>query len=152
MKLNLGSGNKYKEGWINIDINEGLPSVDLIHDLKDLLPYEDNSVEEIYASHVLEHITWCEATLILRDWYRVLIHGGIITVQTPNLLRYFEKLQSGEVPPGTFLYGVYGAREENEEHKAGFWPDLLREYFEEVGFEVISVDDSIFVTIVGRKK
>lgn len=58
-KLNIGCGRNSRPGWLNLDIAD-LPGVDVIADLdncrKRHLPFEDNSFEEFYASHVIEHI------------------------------------------------------------------------------------------------
>jgi len=56
IKLNLACGDKKKEGFIGIDITE-TDSTDIIHDLNVYpWPFEDNSVDEIYCSHYIEHI------------------------------------------------------------------------------------------------
>ena len=54
MKLNIG-GEQKKEGWkiLNIQKKDG---VDFIGDISDLSQFSENSVEEIYASHVVEHV------------------------------------------------------------------------------------------------
>ena len=53
MKLHIG-GKEVKEGWkiLNIIKNDG---VDFVGSISDLSQFADNSIEEIYASHVLEH-------------------------------------------------------------------------------------------------
>ena len=55
MKLHIG-GKETKEGWkiLNISKAEG---VDFVGDITDLSMFESESVSEIYASHVLEHIS-----------------------------------------------------------------------------------------------
>lgn len=58
-KLNLGCGRNILEGWINLDIVP-LDGVDVVADLDNCrnnkLPFEDNSMDEIVANHVIEHI------------------------------------------------------------------------------------------------
>ena len=44
--LNLACGPNCKEGWINIDLTDG---VDLQLDLRERLPFPDDSVEVIYS-------------------------------------------------------------------------------------------------------
>ena len=54
-KLNIGCGSDYRKGFVNID--RGIARCDLTLDLEDAkLPFDDNSVDYILASHVLEHI------------------------------------------------------------------------------------------------
>lgn len=56
MKLNIGSGNKIKKGYINLDIVK-LKNVDVVHDLnKYPWPFKVNQFNEIYADNVLEHL------------------------------------------------------------------------------------------------
>jgi len=54
MKLHLGCGYDKKEGYVNCDISEEV-NPDKIVDINKTLPFEDNSVEEIFMNHVLEH-------------------------------------------------------------------------------------------------
>lgn len=56
VKLNLGCGTKKLEGYINIDKAASVHP-DKVIDLElGHLPFKDNSVDEIYAEHTLEHI------------------------------------------------------------------------------------------------
>jgi len=53
-KLNLGCGEDYKEGYINLDILDN-EFVDVIHDLNKFpYPFKDDEFGEIYIHHVLE--------------------------------------------------------------------------------------------------
>lgn len=60
MKLNIGCGKDKKEGYINLDKEPGVGDVEFNLDDIDLfntrLPWDDNTFEEIYASHIIEHI------------------------------------------------------------------------------------------------
>ncbi len=55
MKLNLGCGEDYKEGWLNCDISKQV-NPDMIVNLEKKLPFKTNSVFRIIISHTLEHI------------------------------------------------------------------------------------------------
>lgn len=70
MRLNLGCGDQKYSDFVGVDI-EGY-AADIIHDLRDPLPFPDNSVDEILASHVIEHFSLWEIDRILNDWNRVL--------------------------------------------------------------------------------
>ncbi|KJG63349.1 hypothetical protein [Photobacterium kishitanii] len=48
LKLNIGCGKKLKEGWVNIDLK---PFADLTLDVREPLPFTDNSCSFIYSEH-----------------------------------------------------------------------------------------------------
>ena len=54
MKLHIG-GTEIKEGWKILNKKEGT-GVDFVGDISDLSQFKDKSIEEIYASHVFEHV------------------------------------------------------------------------------------------------
>ena len=80
-KLNIGCGTDIKKGYINIDTHKE-NGADLIHKLPDKLPFEDNSVDEIYCSHVLEDFGY-EYIDIMKDFHRVLKKSGILHIRVP---------------------------------------------------------------------
>ncbi|MEW5944950.1 MAG: methyltransferase domain-containing protein [bacterium] len=55
------------------------------------IPLPDNSVEVLYASHVLEHLYREKANRLLREAYRVLAPDGIIRIAVPDLRKMAEK-------------------------------------------------------------
>jgi predicted SAM-dependent methyltransferase len=87
IKLHLGCGNVYKEGWINIDNNSSndVQKLDLNWDLRKSLPFADNSVDFIYNEHFLEHLTVEEGFSAIKDFYRVLKSGGVMRIAMPDL-------------------------------------------------------------------
>lgn len=81
MGLNLGCGRAVRKGWINIDRvrSEG---VDVCVDLQASgLPFRDSSVDEVYASHILEHLPRWEELLF--EIHRVLKPGGLLRIRVP---------------------------------------------------------------------
>lgn len=84
MKLNLGCGKDIKEGWVNVD-QHFAPGVNLVMDIRELpLPFADNSIDEVLASHILEHCLHWED--IVFDIHRILKPGGIFEVRVPYML------------------------------------------------------------------
>ena len=91
LKLHLGCGRKAVAGYVNIDIfpHEG---VDQVLDLNSLpWPWEDNSVEEILANDVLEHLYplgKAEGQMnivgVLREIHRVLKPDGKLIARIPS--------------------------------------------------------------------
>ncbi|MFP4486928.1 MAG: methyltransferase domain-containing protein [Campylobacterales bacterium] len=82
--LNLGCGNRWHRDWINLDFNSNSEFVQK-HNLYEPLPFENNSVDVVYSSHVLEHFPKCFAPIFLKECYRVLKSGTIIRVVVPDL-------------------------------------------------------------------
>ena len=88
MKLHLGCGNKHIEGFINIDARQ-LNSADDVDDIRVLKKYNDNSVELIYASHVLEHTDRNEYKIVLKRWFDILQPGGVLRIAVPDIEQVF---------------------------------------------------------------
>lgn len=107
MKVNLGCGAQVAEGWVNVDYALGarvakLPIVGklsrkikvtrlewddriFIHDLRKPFPWPDSSVDAVYSSHTLEHLTKDEGRCFLRESHRVLRPGGVLRIVVPDL-------------------------------------------------------------------
>ena len=82
-KLNIGSGMKPLENYINVDARE-LSSVDVVAEAGQL-PYSDNSVDEIYSAHLIEHFPKrVLESEILPHWYLKLKAGGHVVLIFPD--------------------------------------------------------------------
>ncbi len=75
IKLNLGCGFLIEKDSIGIDIRDC--GQDLIWDVRDGLPFPDESVDIVCSSHFLEHLTNQESIDLFQEIYRVLKIGGI---------------------------------------------------------------------------
>jgi SAM-dependent methyltransferase len=79
IRLNIGAGETYIPGYINIDISR---KADITLDLgKDKLPFDDDSVDLIFSYHTLEHVP--DYLFALSEIHRVLRHGGHFLVGLP---------------------------------------------------------------------
>lgn len=83
-KINLGCGEKYSDGWINLDFHSTNSKVLSCNFLKGI-PFEDNEIDVIYSSHVLEHFTFMDAKKILKDCYSKLKKDGILRIVVPDM-------------------------------------------------------------------
>lgn len=84
LKLNLGSGQKRKPGYLNVD-KHGTP--DFICNLESFpWPWPDDSVSEILLHHVLEHLGATPDVFIgiMKQMYRVCAHGARIHIVVPH--------------------------------------------------------------------
>jgi predicted SAM-dependent methyltransferase len=90
LKLHIGCGAQYKEGWVNIDINP-FPKLDLQYDVRKPLPFADTSVQFIYSEHFIEHLAMQEGLDFFKECYRVLIPGGVMRMAAPDLSRIIDQ-------------------------------------------------------------
>lgn len=77
-KLNLGCGRDIKKGWINLDFVEG-NGVDIVWNINKFpWPFKDGEIDEVFASHVLEHVddltkTMVEINRVCKDKAKIVI-------------------------------------------------------------------------------
>ncbi len=138
-KLHVGCGQTYIPGFFHIDIIPA-PHVDWVGPVGELNFIEDNSLKLIYACHILEHFGRSEFMDILKEWYRVLMQGGILRLAVPNFeacaaLYYEEGLRDGL----TGLIGLIsgGQRNSYDFHKMIFDEPYLTDALHEVGFREV---------------
>lgn len=88
LKLDIGCGKNKQEGFTGVDAIK-FPGVDVVFDIrKKRWPWKDNSVDEVYCSHVLEHLTnlnekW-ERVHFFNELFRVLKPGGTCKLVIPH--------------------------------------------------------------------
>jgi predicted SAM-dependent methyltransferase len=82
-KLHIGGGPRCLDGWLNTDIAlaAGVVRMDAIQPF----PFADAVFDYVFTEHMIEHVAFDGAMLMLRECYRVLKAGGTIRVTTPNL-------------------------------------------------------------------
>jgi predicted SAM-dependent methyltransferase len=82
LRLNVGCGKNFKQGWINIDLGK---EADLQLDVREPLPFADESVSTVYSEHFFEHLEYPdEARHFLKESLRVLQPGGRFSVGVPD--------------------------------------------------------------------
>jgi predicted SAM-dependent methyltransferase len=83
-RLNIGCGPYKLEGAINIDRNPR-QNPDIVRDVTKGLPFDDDSVDYIQASHFLEHLTREDMMFVIEECYRVLTAGADFYIRVPLL-------------------------------------------------------------------
>jgi predicted SAM-dependent methyltransferase len=155
LKLNLGCGENVKAGWLNVDLFK--ETADLRLDLREPLPFADNSVAFIYSEHVFEHLAYpcihdamgwtlempgapSEAMQLLRESHRVLVPGGVFRVGVPDAQRAATLYARGEFerwgPPwvDTPMHFLNYVFRQGREHKYAYDEDTLGHLLMAAGF------------------
>jgi predicted SAM-dependent methyltransferase len=139
LRLNLGSGETPISEFVNVDALEDAPGVDVVADIGQRLPFEDEAADLIHASHLLEHFPTADVPRLLAEWRRVLKPGGVLLVAVPDLEVIASMLverQGWFTPPhGPWLGALYGGqKDEYDFHKTGFTAPWLAHLLREAGF------------------
>ena len=149
-KLQIGCGPFPMEGWLNTDLwsnlHDGSP---MYMDAGEPFPIPDASFDFVYSEHLFEHLTYPQATNMLKECYRILKPNGIIRITTPNLkflvdlyehpekdihraYNEFNAERSGmplsSVYTVSYFHTAWG-------HKIIYDPESLSHFMEEVGFK-----------------
>jgi len=139
-KLHIG-GKQAHPDWKILDI-EPRPEVDYVAHASDLSQFENNSIDVIYASHVLEHFyhnLGNEVIRTLTEWHRVLKPGGMLLISVPDLKTICWLYLNPNLLPMErhhLIKIIYGGQINiYDVHKVGFDFEILGMYLEEVGFE-----------------
>jgi predicted SAM-dependent methyltransferase len=144
MKLQLGCGQRYFEGYVNIDYPLSEHSVqqtsvaDKFADLTELY-YKPKSIEEVRLHHVFEHFTRATACALLTSWSSWLVDNGVLHIEVPDFQR------SGKVALSRFssekeravaIRHIFGSQEAHwAVHYEGYTSETLSHLLNLYGFK-----------------
>lgn len=132
--LHIGCGDRHIPGFIHIDVRK-LPHVDYVASADKLDMCEDDSIDLIYACHLLEHFRRNQIEDVLKEWYRVLKTGGILRIAVPDfesIIKVYQQNRDLELIMG-LLYGRQDYPENT--HFVVFDFSCLEKRLSEVGFK-----------------
>ena len=100
LNLNLGSGSFSHPNWKNVDMPNDFYSVfqnkiEINHDftLKKELPFKCETVDNVYTSHVIEHIDDSSVDFLFSDVYRILDKRGTFRITCPDMNLLYKAYQ-----------------------------------------------------------
>jgi SAM-dependent methyltransferase len=141
LKLHLGCGSNLLEDYINIDKYN--PKADMMMDACEL-DYPDDSVDEIFTSHMVEHLTCPEFMKALKEWKRVLKGEGKLVIRCPNFEKHLRdwlnadyRKRWGERNEGVNV--ILGFQDAGPGHlnRNIFTSDRLSDLVSRAGFEIM---------------
>jgi predicted SAM-dependent methyltransferase len=136
MKLHIG-GWQPREDWKILDILPR-PGVDFVGSIADLSRFETNSIDAIYASHVLEHVSQNDMENVLAGIKHVLKPGGTFMVSVPDLdvLSYLFISPSLSIDQKFHVMRMIfgGQTDEADFHYIGLNHQILDRYLQKAGF------------------
>jgi predicted SAM-dependent methyltransferase len=149
MAMHLGCGNNIKEGWVNIDLNR---SADLTLDVRERIPFADNTFRTIYSEHFYEHFGYPrDITHLLSECYRLLEPGGVHSFGVPDggmVLRHYTTFEYADHAAAQLRWNpewcktqmdhVNYCLRQNGEHRWYYDEETMRRLLESVGFVSVS--------------
>jgi len=139
INLDIGCGEAPIDGFIHLDMR-ALPGVDMVLDLTRPLPYQPETVDVVYSSHFLEHISQVDLPQVLANWRTVLKPKGIVEIHVPDLLAIAVDLSDPLIKDNRqaqedFLPHIYGGhRHSTDDHVTGFTFLILEDLLKTAGF------------------
>lgn len=143
IKLNLGAGGIEYPGFLSVDLHD--KRAHILMDITKLTDFEDNSVSEIMASHVFEHLNPYHSHDILREWFRVLKPGAKLSMEMPDIEKcchsfinnkdYYARMGVINVIYGSVnTTNVGGPDNITSPHLFGWWPESVYNHLVETGY------------------
>jgi hypothetical protein len=148
IKFNMGCGRDRLPGYLGVDMHSD--TADIKQDIMKLdLP--EQCADEIFASHVIEHIPQHRASKVLEKWLATLKDGGMLVLETPDLAGlckdYLEQDGADQQMTAMCIFGAHVDRitPETQEkgalspHLWGYTPKSLTDLCTAVGFKDIKI-------------
>jgi predicted SAM-dependent methyltransferase len=138
IRLHLGCGARnFGSGWVHIDGGEHphLHSRNVAW-----LPFADDAVDLIYASHLLAYFDRQEAADVLLEWRRVLKPGGVLRLAVPDF-EVLARLYVEGLPLPKILGPLYGRMSMGPQliyHRTTYDFESLSQLLHASGFEHVA--------------
>jgi predicted SAM-dependent methyltransferase len=134
LKLHIGAGDINVQGWVNID-GRKFEHTHLVTEGFDLAEFSDNSIEEIYLCHVLEHFSFVEGVNLLKHFKHKMMTGGVLRVSVPDFDSLVIAYNANDNNIESIKYALMGGQDYiYNYHKAVFNRKSLASMLVESGF------------------
>jgi ubiquinone/menaquinone biosynthesis C-methylase UbiE len=110
-KLNLGCGKDYKEGYVNLDISDGV-GADIVADVQFGIPFDDDTFDEVLVNNMLTQVErGKDFVRVMNELHRVC--KGEIFVRVPlvsDACAWQDPMDCRRFTPESFTYMEEGHR------------------------------------------
>jgi predicted SAM-dependent methyltransferase len=113
--LQIGSGPKRIDGWLNSDLISG----DIHLDLEARLPFSDGTLAYVFGEHVIGSLSEHGGEELMKELFRVLRPGGVLRLTTPDLRKLIAIYLDDNPVVSLADYASYLDRETGKEHPRG---------------------------------
>lgn len=158
--LNVGCGKvplditlKQSSDWTEVRVdNDPHAHPDIVASLDNIQQLPSHSVDAIWASHVLEHVSWHEIPGVIHEFKRLLKKDGLAVISVPDLEKAAEMIikdqlldtiyhsPGGSITPLDMLYGYrpyVQSGMDGMQHKTGFTKTVLLQVLKDLGFQYV---------------
>jgi predicted SAM-dependent methyltransferase len=163
VKLHLGCGGVRWRDFINVDMNAHDPErkdssrngcvADVFADMRQL-GLSDNTIDEIFTSHTIDHFTRWEAARMFGDWYRMLKPNGLLTLEAADFRRcvlwLFHPRREMRRVARTQFYGNQWDEIEYETHRYVWSSREIKNVLLDIGFASVLIHHRTLTHYPGR--
>ena len=151
LRVDLACGNNKQKDFVGVDITKKGTQADIEHNLLTFpWPFKDNSVDETFASHWLEHVPHGDGYndpffQVFDELYRILKPGGIARFITPyyaNARAFQDPTHLRFITETSYLYVTKKWRKENK----------LTHYPIHADFEIVKIDHGVSPEFTGKSQ
>ena len=138
IRLNLGCGKITSPDYINVDCRK-MPEINVVTNITHNNTFKSGSSDLIYASHILEHLSFKDALKVLKEWHRILKPGGKLIIGVPDIVKLFTILDDlDEDGLNNWAESIWGGQDYAENiHLHGYSFEFLKEILSKAGFAEI---------------
>lgn len=142
MRVNLGCGDAYLEGWVNVDESPEVKA-DVHATAFDFVLAHGSEITEMYMGHFLEHLMPHDADAILALLAETLPEGAEVSAVTPDMRAVFAAYDAGEIDNVALNHLYVYSYAQPSHHVWCYDEATLLEAFQRAGFNDIEVIDPL---------
>lgn len=117
MLVNLGCGDRYVNGWVNVDHDGSPHRKDVSLDITKKLPWKSDEILHVFMGHVLEHLTQAQSKSLLRRLRPLVQPIGQILIVGPDIEVATSMAEAGTLDVSLDSLRFGGRRWPGDDHK-----------------------------------